>query len=325
MFPYHLIERGSKIVLYGAGEVMRCYVRQLQTVPYCEIICAVDRNHNAIETFRQVEVLSPDEIVNLQYDAVVIATSPKLHKGIRENLAASGVPIENIVNASYHSIGSSFSPEALIIKNIFDSVGLMSPSYLDIGAYHPDWSSNTSLFYEKGCRGINIEADISLIDAFAVHRSEDINVNVGVAPERGIGTFHVFEGRTLSTFDPETAKRYSGYGLSCEENIHVELWTINDIVDKYNGGLFPDFLDMDIEGLDYEVLKGADFTKSSPKIICVEIYGENSLLLSKVLSEKQCEGGGYTLYCRIEPNSIYVRNDLRSHLTGLHGNVKVDQ
>ena len=36
-----------------------------------------------------------------------------------------------------------------------------------------------------------------------------------------------------------------------------------------------DFLNIDIEGADYEALKSLDFKIYRPKLICVEIYGEN--------------------------------------------------
>ncbi len=50
----------------------------------------------------------------------------------------------------------------IIIRAVFDNLGIDNPSYLDIGAHHPTNISNTKLFYDAGSRGINVEANPNL-------------------------------------------------------------------------------------------------------------------------------------------------------------------
>jgi len=85
----------------------------------------------------------------------------------------------------------------------------------------------------------------------------------------------------------------------------LETVTLNKAVDIYCNGIFPDLLLMDIEGLDLEVLKSAEFNTSHPKVICVETvdfkgksrYRNFSCLLSVQ---------GFVPYCRLVADAIFV-------------------
>ena len=56
----------------------------------------------------------------------------------------------------------------------------------------------------------------------------------------------------------------------------IKVVPVNDIVQQYLNGEWPNFLSIDLEGLDLEVLESADFSKTHPDIICVEITsGDN--------------------------------------------------
>src|SRR5689334_18987985 len=59
--------------------------------------------------------------------------------------------------------------EDIIIDHVFRLRGIPSPSYIDIGANHPYFINNTAMFYERGCRGINIEANPQLLSAFQTY------------------------------------------------------------------------------------------------------------------------------------------------------------
>lgn len=86
--------------------------------------------------------------------------------------------------------------EDLMICNLFSIIGVDRPGYLDLGAHHPYVISNTALLYERGSRGVNVEANPVLLDAFREARPEDVSVNLGVGPERG---------HSLSTCSPKGA------------------------------------------------------------------------------------------------------------------------
>jgi len=323
LFPYHLVEKECRVILYGAGAVMRCYVNQLQTAPHCEILCAADRNHADIDSYKDIEVVSPKAILEMQYDYVVIAVASQFRKSVHADLVELGIAHEKIVCADYHRMAFSenHTAEAVVVKGIFDILGIDKPTYIDCGACHPFAHNNTALFYQNGSRGICIEANPDLIGEFFAERPDDINLNLGIAAKQGIGTFYLLGNEWLNTFSIDAAEYavgfYSELGLSTENTIQIQLETLNAIVDKYNGGIFPEFLDIDIEGLDYDVLEKCDFTKSSPLVICVEVGTLEVARFNKVMAEKQCEGGGFLPYCRIPYNTIYVRKDIYNQVLGL--------
>jgi len=194
----------------------------------------------------------------------------------------------------------------LMLVNLFRLMGIEKPSYLDVGAHHPFNISNTALLYERGSRGINVEANPELIMAFKVHRPKDINLNFGVATVNGEMDFYMYSntsGRnTLSREEVAAVKSAMG---DPKKIMKVKTVTINHIVDEYSGGKFPDLLTMDIEGMDLPVLRSMNLTVNSPKVICVEIRRPNTNLTRTLLQTM-----GYFLYCRMGENLFFIRNDL---------------
>ncbi len=62
----------------------------------------------------------------------------------------------------------------MIVASFYDSNPHYKGFYVDIGAHHPFRYSNTQFFYEKGWRGINIDATPGSMDRFKDFRPEDI-------------------------------------------------------------------------------------------------------------------------------------------------------
>jgi FkbM family methyltransferase len=199
----------------------------------------------------------------------------------------------------------------LIISAIFTRIGIDNPTYLDLGAHHPLKHSNTALFYLNGCRGINVEPNPKLIERFYKLRPEDINLAVGCAPEEGTLTFYMSsEESAINSFKKEEIEKR--FEKNVREAIDVRVMTLEHIVQEYCQGVFPDYLDCDIEGLDYEVLRSYDLTINGPKVICVEVREEENTKFDVLL-----ESYHYYRFCRIGENNIYVRkkySDVVSHL-----------
>lgn len=194
-----------------------------------------------------------------------------------------------------------------MILNLFSLMGYENPSYLDLGANHPFIISNTALLYERGSRGVNVEANPLLMEEFKKHRPLDKNINVGVALEEGMKKFYMFSDDSgLNTFCEKEMK-----GLSCkvQKEIDLPVTTINKIMEKYCHGIWPDLLLTDIEGLDYDVLKSADFSQSSPKVIVSETRRHSSEPVKKLLHER-----GYFCYCRMSENLFFVREEYRAQV-----------
>lgn len=196
----------------------------------------------------------------------------------------------------------------LIVACIFQSMGIACPSYLDIGAHHPENISNTALFHKRGSRGINVEPNPNLFTKFIEARNGDINLNVGVAGAAGVLKFYMideFSGR--NTFNREIAEAFvrDNPQFSIRSTLDIPVVTINQIVDEHAKGIFPDFLTLDVEGLDEQIIASADFSTSRPKVICVEIDnsgGNSSAGRIRALLQNR----GYECVIRAVSNLIFV-------------------
>ena len=201
--------------------------------------------------------------------------------------------------------------EDLLVDYIFKLRGIERPSYLDIGAHDPYYLSNTALFYQRGSRGINIEANPTLIPKFQEHRAEDINLNVGLGKAKGLMDFYVMQDSTLSTFSKKECKKMYAHGKEVREVVKINLTTINQILIKYCKNIFPDFLTIDVEGMDFQILQTIDFSKSYPKVICVEAAEYSPIGAGKRRNEliTFLEEHGYHEYANTNLNAIMVKNE----------------
>lgn len=97
IFPYELVKAGSKVVIYGAGVVGRCYYNCLKSGSYAEVAALVDKNWSGMAD-TAYEVYPPDRILEIPYDVVIIAVEPEeLYRNIRDELKELGVEDEKII------------------------------------------------------------------------------------------------------------------------------------------------------------------------------------------------------------------------------------
>lgn len=202
--------------------------------------------------------------------------------------------------------------EDLIVKTIFELLNIKNPTFLDIGAHHPFYLSNTALLYRSGSRGINIEANPLLMPRFKKHRAHDLNLNIGISDNSDKMLFYIFKDSTLSTFSESEAQILKSLGHSCIKIETIETISINKLLFSFNSGIAPDFLSLDAEGYDYQILKTLDFSKYSPKVICVEIveYSPNGNGKKKIEIIDLLIQNGYLEYANTYTNGIFVKTSL---------------
>lgn len=201
--------------------------------------------------------------------------------------------------------------EDLIIRHIFALRKIEKPSYIDIGAHHPTALSNTAFFYKRGSRGINIEANPELFQRFKRQRPNDVNLNVGIGPTASTALFYVMEDSTLSTFSESEANALIGFNKKLKKKVSIEIQTVDFVLNKYWNGEFPDFLSLDVEGLDFDIIKSINFAKSSPKVICIEASEYSPIGAGKRRHEviDFLTAKGYAEYANTNLNAIMVKNE----------------
>ena len=180
--------------------------------------------------------------------------------------------------------------EDLILNRFLDNK--KEGFFVDVGAHHPIRFSNTFLFYKKGWSGINIDAMPGSMAAFNKIRPKDINVEKGIALKNDKLTFYQFNESALNTFSKEEAfsKNKDDYKI-IQRNL-IEVDTLENILDKYMPiNTKIDFLNIDAEGKDEEVLISNNWVKYKPSYILVEILrevylGKNNSSIKKFLKTK---------------------------------------
>lgn len=147
--------------------------------------------------------------------------------------------------------------------------------YVDIGAHHPTRFSNTFLFYSLGWKGMNIDAMPGSMNLFNELRPRDINLEIPVSGKHQIRTYYVFNEPALNTLSKEEAEKNDGLRkYKIVKTIELETLPLSQILDKYlPGNTEIDFLSIDVEGIDLEVLRSNNWDKYNPNFILIESLG----------------------------------------------------
>lgn len=141
--------------------------------------------------------------------------------------------------------------------------------YIDVGASHPTNESVTKVFYDRGWTGVNVEPCASSFRELARERTRDVNLNIGLAARPGKAVFfEVIENQGSSTFVREIADELLDDGLEIVERM-VEISTLTDVCDHHIRGEIQ-FLKVDVEGFEAQVLKGLDWDRWRPWVVLVE-------------------------------------------------------
>ena len=182
-------------------------------------------------------------------------------------------------HSSYYLSCSQFG-EDMIARHLLATV--KDGFFVDIGAHHPVYYSNTYHFYRRGWRGINVDAQPGSMAPFRVLRPRDINIEACVDAESNqVREFFVFEPSALNTVSAEEASRATKEGRGRLIARHqVQTVSLADLLDQYlPAGRRIDLLSVDVEGLDEVILKSHDFHRYCPRVVMFERHHLNSLAL----------------------------------------------
>ncbi len=144
--------------------------------------------------------------------------------------------------------------------------------YVDVGAYHPTALSNTALLYQAGWRGINIEPNPAMFEFIRSARPDDVTLRQAAGTPRRTADLHFFgDWASSNTLDPEFAQWIStDQDVPIERTIATEVVPLADVLDEHLEGRRIDFLTVDVEGMDVEVLESNDWVRFRPSVVAVE-------------------------------------------------------
>jgi FkbM family methyltransferase len=173
---------------------------------------------------------------------------------------------------TYLRLSYSQEGEDLLLERLFD--GKKSGFYVDVGAHHPRRFSNTFRFYKLGWNGINIEPNPDALKLFQRRRKRDINVGLGVADSQNHLTYFMFNEPALNSFDRALSEERQSIRYQIIGTKSIPVRRLSDILEDFlPSEVHIDFMSIDVEGYDFQVLKSNDWARFRPTYVLVESQG----------------------------------------------------
>jgi len=141
--------------------------------------------------------------------------------------------------------------------------------YIDVGAAHPINNSVTKHFYERGWHGINVEPTSGFFAKIAADRLRDRNLNIGLSDRPGkMELYEVPNQLDLTSMSATQADIHRRAGYEVVKTV-VPVSTLATICEDY-GVTEIDFLSIDVEGHEPQVIAGGDWRRWRPRVVLVE-------------------------------------------------------
>ena len=203
-----------------------------------------------------------------------------------------------------HHVGE-FAEDIFIGRLLKD---IQNGKYVDVGCYHPFKGSLTAKLYQKNWSGINIDISKTSIDLFNIARKKDINLNCAISN---------FNGKTFF-FQNGIINQQNSLLKSNENQVKVDIdcCTLNSVLESHGFNNF-DYLNVDVEGTELDVIKSIDLIKYRPKLISIE---NNELLLEEYFKSeiyKLLDQNNYVFINKIGVTNFFIINDLKYEIPNL--------
>jgi len=199
---------------------------------------------------------------------------------------------------------------------VFNLLKILKPIsnvvYLDIGAGDPKFLSNTYLLYKMGAQGYCIDANRRLYKKYKKIRPRDCFINYYMGKTDESVNFHIMSMKELSTANEESLNYLMGNGFKTLRIDAVKAMDIRTLCVNFLSNIEVDFISIDVEGDEMEILTDIMHSPLSPSIICVEAVdfktGYNSSDVYKI--KQLMEENGFMLFMNTLVNLIFIKSDM---------------
>ena len=194
--------------------------------------------------------------------------------------------------------------EDIMINRIFNNI--QDGFYLDIGAYHPIKGSLTYTLHKRGWKGMNIDLSKTSIDLFNIARPKDININCAIS--NFSGDTHYFENSPINQQNSLISNNLE------QKKIKIKSYKVDEILSLNNINKV-DFINIDTEGNELDILESINYEKTNPYLFTIE---ENSFFMnnnSKLAKIKFMKEKNYELINIIGVTMFFVKKNLISKIT----------
>lgn len=314
----------KEVYCWGAGHYaeesfndLSYYIKMLNY----ELRGFIDKNDNLVEnkkTFMGYPLISLSKLDNIEKESIIIITSiyfkDIFNLCVNKEIEEKRIMFWDNINKLLLEVTNKFSNkfysncgEDIYLKRRFKNIS--NGFYVDVGAYHPHICSNTYWAYCKGWNGINIEPNKDRYVLFEKARNRDINLNCGISEKSDILNYYMYSNDTCNSFyDEKQRNRLNGKPINVE---NVEVKPLREIFERYNIKKI-DFIDIDVEGFELEVLKSIDFSKVNIECILLEqlplckgYYSINDIIESE--EYKLLKEYGYYISNKYDSTVIYEK------------------
>jgi len=201
--------------------------------------------------------------------------------------------------------------EDLVLRRLFDHG--RTGFYVDVGCHHPFRFSNTYLFYKLGWRGICVDPLPGAAALFRRWRPRDVALEIGVSTEPTTLTYHMFNEPALNTFDPALATARDGvrhYRIIDRKPVPVVPLAsiLHDHLEAPETRI--DFLSVDVEGLDLDVLRSNDWKRFRPRAVVVESLGSDLMSLARDPIVDFMDSVGYLAFAKTGQSVVFVERTM---------------
>lgn len=196
--------------------------------------------------------------------------------------------------------------EDLVVESLFRVLGIDRPTYVDVGAYEPLVCNNTYFFYRKGGHGVLVEPNVDLTPRLKKERPRDVVLTAGVGiDDTAELDYYILSLPQLNTFDRTRAEKIeadTGGQVRHLRTVKMPLLNINRVIADHLGAA-PDYLSVDVEGMDLAILKTLDFARFRPTVVCAE-HSDDPAGRAELYA--LMSGHGYAVRGQTYPNTIFV-------------------
>jgi FkbM family methyltransferase len=182
--------------------------------------------------------------------------------------------------------------------------------YIDVGASDPTRHSVTRHFSDRGWHGVNVEPRHAAAEALRAARPRDVTVESVAGRTAGEVTFYEMERLELgevSTTDPARAAELTKVGHTMIER-RVPAVTLAELCEKHAPAVI-DFLSIDVEGAESDVIAGGDWRRFRPRIVLVESLEMIPAIITHTEWEPQLLEAGYVFVADDGINRFYVARE----------------
>ena len=188
--------------------------------------------------------------------------------------------------------------EDILVNRILKN--LETGKYVDVGCYHPYKGSLTAQLYKKGWKGINIDLSKSSIDLFNLVRKEDINLNLAVSDFNGQTSY--FENSPINQQNSLIKNNDN------QKKIEIDCKNLNLILEENKFEKF-EYLNIDVEGSEQNVINGINLSKYRPILITIE---NNNLHINDYIESETYKiliKNNYTFISKTGVTNFFLKNE----------------